>query len=90
MNFAKRFAPRTDFHHHGETNLNTEPVNSPVTISGSQAAILHSALTLAVESTRDSLKLKSSERFAASIKGQLAAYEAEKARLAASFPELAA
>lgn len=65
----------------------TQPATT-VTIDGHQAAILHFALTAAIERMTDQLKLKGAQPFADAIAWQISAYRAEREKLEAAFPRL--
>ena len=59
-----------------------------LTIDAGRAAILYSALSTAIITTRLQLDLKSAQHYRGAIEMQLSAYEGEKAALARSFPTL--
>ena len=58
-----------------------------ITIDGAQAAIIFSALTVALLIVRKQLE-HSASKYHAAIGLQISSYETEKARLAAAFPEV--
>lgn len=63
-------------------------MSEPLTIDAGRAAILYSALSIAIINTRMQLKLKSADAYRGAIEIQLSAYEGERSALARSFPEL--
>lgn len=57
--------------------------------TGPQAALLYTALGIAVDETRRQLEFKRPDVFrSAALKSMLAQFEAERARLATAFPML--
>lgn len=64
-------------------------MNEPITIDAGRASVLYAALDIAVEATRKQLTFKKQDSFRNdALKMMLGVYEAEKAKLAAAFPEL--
>lgn len=63
---------------------------SPITIDGQRAAVIYTALELAIGDVTDLLErnTKASAPYKGALAIQLAAYKAEKARLAGEFPVL--
>lgn len=64
--------------------------NQHVTIDSHQASVLHFALTAAIDATEKQIKLASARPFADAIALQISAYKAEREKLEAAFPRLAA
>ena len=57
-------------------------------LNAAQAAIHYEALKIGVDALRSQTELKAAKPFLPAIKGQIAQYEAEIARLASHFPTL--
>lgn len=57
-------------------------------LTAPQAAIHYQAMTVAAAALRDQMRLKSAQNYLPVIKGQLAQYESEIARMAEHFPSL--
>lgn len=68
----------------------TTEANAHLTIDSHRASILHFALSSAIETTTQQLKLKSSLPFVEAIAIQISAYKAEREKLEQAFPRLKA
>jgi hypothetical protein len=66
----------------------TNEANNTIVIDSHRASILHFALTSAIESTTEQIKLKSSAPFAAGIALLISSYKSEREKLEAAFPRL--
>jgi hypothetical protein len=69
----------------------TEATNGSAPIDSKRAAVIYTAIELAIANVKDVLErnTKQSAPYRSAMTLQLAEYEAEKARLAAQFPVLA-
>lgn len=68
----------------------TTETNSPITVDGQQAAVLHAGLTKAIAIVENMLTRKGAEPFKGALTLELSSYKNEQARLSQAFPTLTA